>query len=194
MARVSVVLIRHGLSALAQVPGFIDRLEILAWQEEMDAVGIASDAHPPEALLKLGATFDHVIASTMPRAIESAERLFPGRDVEISPLFREAPPEFPTWLPLRWPLGFWKFATGSQWIYRIARGTDTSPEDRGRVSAAAQLLRERARERTRIAVISHGVFRRLLGLQLERDGWTRGPGRQSYDNWSAWEYTTDVVK
>jgi broad specificity phosphatase PhoE len=189
-----VVLIRHGLSALAQVPGFVDRLQVLAWQEEMDAIGIASDAHPPAALLKLSATFDHVIASTMPRAIESAERLFPGRDVEISPLFREAPPEFPKWLPLRWPLGVWKLATGSQWIYRVARGTDTSPEDRERVAAAAQLLRERAQERTRTAVVCHTLFRRLLGLQLEREGWTRGPGSRTYENWSAWEYSVDVVK
>jgi broad specificity phosphatase PhoE len=189
--RSRVILVRHGHTANSRTRGWIRGDDVQAWRDATDAVGIADHSVPPQDTIDRVAPSNHVMASDLARAIESARRLLPGRDIEISPLFHEENPEVPHWLPMRWPLRFWQTVGGVQWLYQIARGTDAPPPLLSRVAAAADLLRERARMHELTTVVCHRYIRRLLGRQLERDGWTRAPGRHSYANWSAWEYSID---
>ena len=186
--RPRVLLIRHGLTANVHPGGLIDANGMQRWRDATDAAGIAGHSQPPTDLVARVADTNFLMASDLPRAIESARRLAPGRPIETSPLFRESMTEIPKWLPLRWPLRIWRMANGTQWVYRILRGTDASPQELERIAAAARLLIERVEIHESVTVVCHGVFRRLLGRRLVQEGWTAEPGRHSYANWSAWEY------
>jgi len=187
--RARVLLIRHGLTAHVHPGGFIDADGMQRWRDATDAAGIAEHSHPPAELVTRVADTNFLMASDLPRAIESAKRLAPGRPIETSPLFRESMTEIPKWLRLRWPLRIWRIANGTQWAYRILRGTDAAPQELERIAAAARLLTERVQIHESVTVVCHGVFRRLLGRRLVHEGWTPEPGRHSYANWSTWEYT-----
>jgi broad specificity phosphatase PhoE len=187
--RARVLLIRHGLSAHVHPGGLIDAIGMQRWRDATDAAGIAAHSHPPAELVARVADTNFLMASDLPRAIESARRLAPGRPIETSPLFRESMTEIPKWLPLRWPLRIWRIANGTQWVYRILKGTDAPPKELERIAAAARLLTERVQSHESLTVVCHGVFRRLLGRRLVHEGWTAEPGRHSYANWSMWEYT-----
>jgi broad specificity phosphatase PhoE len=186
--RTHVLLIRHGVTGYVHREGWVDAAGIQRWRDAMDATGILETSRPPRVLVDRVAQADLVMASDLARAVESAKRLAPGRDVMISPLFRESALEFPKWMRFRWPVRIWRIFTGSQWMYRILRGTDVSESERARAAAAAKLLGELAQEHELIAVVCHGVFRRMLSRHLARAGWSPDPGRHSYRNWSVWEY------
>jgi hypothetical protein len=138
------------------------------------------------------ATRAELVASDLPRARLSAERLAPSRQIVISALLRETPLEIPTWLPLRWPLVVWEVAVHAQWLYRSVRGTETPAAERRRASAAAQWLAARSTPGTTLVALTHGVFRRLVARELAAGGWRPEPGRRSYANWSAWGFRRDA--
>ena len=183
-----VLLIRHGRTANIHRGGWIDGAGMQRWRDDTDAVGIAADTFPSSALVDRVATASLIVASDLQRAIESAKRLAPGREIVVSPLFHESNPDVPTWVPLRWPLLVWRTFTATQWVYRILRGTDSSPELLARTAAASKWLADLSGKHDLVAVVCHRYFRRLLDRQLVTDGWTRVPGPRSHDNWSCWEY------
>lgn len=189
MAGARLIIIRHGPSAHTRTTGFIDADGMNQWRDDEDAVGIMQASVPPPDLAERVAAAGLVMASDLRRAVESAERLAPGREIHVSPLFRECRSITPRWLPFRWPLPVWLVGTGLEWMVRILRGTEASPEERERAREASRWLTTIAPEHEVIAVVCHGMFRRLLAKELLRDGWSEVPARRSYRNWSAWEFT-----
>ncbi len=183
-----IVLVRHGPSAHVDTRGSIDRDALQRWRDAYDAAGILADARPPEALVRLASDATHVIASDLPRAIRSAERLAPERAIEVSDLLRESPLAIPRW-PTRLPLMAWAMLIHIAWSYRIGRGTDESESDRARAAAAADWLIGMVGDRSTAVVVTHGVFRRLLARHLSLRGWASDGGRRSYAHWSAWSFT-----
>src|SRR6185436_11512114 len=116
-----IVLVRHGPSAHLQRGGFVDRSAVERWRDAYDAAGIRADCRPPVALVETAADATHIIASDLPRAVESAERLAPQRAVWLSELLREIPLAIPRW-PTRLPLEAWGVLIHLGWMQRIARG------------------------------------------------------------------------
>lgn len=72
------------------------------------------------------------------------------------------------------------------WGCRILLGTDTSDAERRRADAAIALLCELDRAAS-VALVTHGVFRRLLAIRLTELGWTSND-RRSYACWSVWSF------
>src|SRR4029078_11408016 len=93
---------------------------------------------PPKTLLRRVADAAHIVASDLPRAIASAERLAGGRPIHTSPLLREIPLPIPR-LPMRAPLAAWGTAMHLAWSYRIVR-RDKSADELSRVAAAMTWL------------------------------------------------------
>ena len=180
-----VLLIRHGRSALVTNGEWVDADGIHRWRAAYDAAGIADDPSP--ALVHEITRADVVMASDLPRAIASAERLAPGREIVVSPLLREAELDLPTWVPFRWPLGVWSAVIHLQWNWQILRGTDASADELARVGSAAGQIAELAGNRGRVAVVTHGVVRRLIARRLIADGWRSDSGLWNYRNWSVWD-------
>ena len=165
------------------------RTDMLAWRRGYDTSGILPRDKPPRGLDALVSTADLIVASDLPRAIMTAERLADGQPITTSPLLREAPAELPEWNRLRAPRVVWEWSVTLSWGLRILRGTDIPQQDLERASKAAFWIDDLARSREHVAVVTHGVFRRILARQLEALGW-RGDGRhRSYDHWSVWALT-----
>lgn len=184
MAR--IVLIRHGPSAHVDTPPSLDRAGVEAWRAAYDSAGILGDAKPPDALVKLAVDAKHLVASDLRRAQESAERLAPLRPIIVSELLREctlAPPQWPT----RLPLAAWGIAIYSRWAFDQMRDTDAAAQERARAAAAVDWITRMTADGATILVVTHAVFRQLLGDQLVKRGWA-SDGETGSQHWSAWNY------
>jgi broad specificity phosphatase PhoE len=189
-----IVLVRHGRSAHVHA-GVIDRAGVERWRAAYDAAGVHAVSHPPPALVQAARDAVHVVASDLRRAVESAERLAPGREIRTSALLREMPLAIPAW-PTRLPLGAWGLLISLGWGYRIARGADAGGADGARAAAAAEWLAGLAADGSTVLAVTHGAFRRMLAKQLLSLGWRSTGRRGGYRPWSAWsfELPADVVR
>jgi broad specificity phosphatase PhoE len=165
----------------------IDHGGIQTWRDEYDSAGIQSSSQPPTRLLQIADGATYIIASDLPRAVASTERLAPQRQVEVSDLLREVPLKLPHW-PTRLPLIVWEFLIHVVWSYRIIRGIDSTEQDRARAAAAAKWLGEIVTNESTALVVTHGVFRRLLTQQLLLSGWTSTGRHGGYNHWSFWTF------
>ena len=188
-----IVLVRHGPSAHVHTAGAVDRAGMEVWRTAYDAAGIQTVSQPPAALVQVAADASHVVASDLPRAVASAERLAPGREIRTSPLLRETPLAIPSW-PTRLPLGAWGLLISLGWGYRIARGSDASADERARAAAAAEWLAGITADGSTTLAVTHGAFRRLLAKQLLALGWTCTERRGGYRPWSSWSFVTGEAR
>jgi broad specificity phosphatase PhoE len=184
---VRIVLVRHGPSAHVHAGGAIDRAGIQAWHIAYDVAGIQAVSQPPREVIDIAAAAGHVVASALPRAVASAERLAPGRRIETSPLLRETPLDIPAW-PTRLPLGAWAMLISLGWSYRIVRGVDASADELARAAAAAEWLAGLTADGSTAVAVTHGAFRRLVAKHLLTRGWVCTSRRGGYRPWSAWGF------
>jgi broad specificity phosphatase PhoE len=182
----SLVLVRHGPSAYAH-RGLLDRAGVHRWRADYDASGIRPNAHPPAALVTLAAGAMHIVSSDLPRALESAARLAPQRAITVSALIREAPLAVPPW-PTRLPLTVWDSLMTARWCYQRLCGADTRGADWCRAEEAARWLVSLVRDGATAVVVTHGVFRQLVGRRLIELGWLPAQRQGGYRHWSAWRF------
>ena len=183
-----ILLIRHGPSAHPDMAGMLDNAAIEEWRTSYDAAGIM-DVPPPAETLEKIASVDRVVTSDLPRTVATAARLFPGKEIESSSLLREVPLPIPTLGGVRAPFPIWAGVISLRWGIDILRGQDCPPEFEERVRAAVQWCERQQHESgesATLAVVTHGVMRRLLATRLCEVGWS-AQGRRSYAPWSAWE-------
>lgn len=187
-----LLLVRHGRSGYQHGGGWIDRHGIAAWRRAYDAAGIRADDAPPEWLFREARAATHLISSDLPRALESAQRLASGRQVDSSALLREIALPFPQRLP-RMPLAAWGAAAYLGWTLDTALGRNPGRDAASRVQAAALWLASAASEGSCV-VVTHGVFRGLLGDELLARGWTMDRGPQRNGHWSAWGFSAPATR
>lgn len=183
-----IILVRHGPSAHLPT-GMIDRAGVVSWLEAYDVAGIQPVSQPPAAVLDIAARATHIVASDLRRAIDSAEKLAPGRSIRVTPLLREAPLDIPRW-PTRLPVRAWGLLMYGGWIASIACGRRPDDAHRDRADSAVRHLAGLCADGSSAVAVTHGVFRRLLGQRLVAAGW-RDEGRQGgYRHWSAWTFSS----
>lgn len=189
-----VLLIRHGRTSHVHDGGALDRAGIERWRRACDLAGLADQDHPPAALRAEVAQAEVLAASDLPRAVTSVAALAPGRTFTVSTLLREVPLPIPS-VPLRAPLAVWSALIHLRWGLDILRDRDATKEAKAQAEAAATWCIVAARDaRTRtIAVVTHGVFRRLLAKQLVSEGWRFEPGPRTYDHWSTWRLRANAA-
>jgi broad specificity phosphatase PhoE len=183
-----IILVRHGPSAHVHPGGVIDRLGVERWRDAYDAAGIQTVGEPPGPVVQMAAEATHIVASDLPRAIRSAERLAPQRPIHLSELLRESSIAIPHW-PTRLPLHAWGMLMHLGWMYGVARGSDAYGPDRDRAVAAAELLAGLVADGSTALVVTHGVFRRLIAQQLVGRGWASSGRHGGYRHWSYWSYS-----
>jgi broad specificity phosphatase PhoE len=172
----TITLIRHGRSAHVHT-GWLDFDGFLRWREAYERAAILESEVAPPELCALAQRTKTVVASTAPRAIASAEKLAPGREVLVTPLVRELELAPPRLFGLKWP--------GLVWMLAFAiRGLKPTADEAARVREAAKLLHELSDA----VVVTHGAVRPALARELVTLGWTLGKGRRSH-HWSAWTLT-----
>lgn len=141
--------------------------------------------------MQVAADATHILASDLPRAIASAQRLAPRRNIQISSLLRETHLPIPHW-PTRLPLSAWERIIGVAWFSRIMFGIDASPADRDQASRASEWLMRVLPRGSDAVIVTHGVFRRLLARQLVDKGWTSIARVGGFDHWSSWTLTKRI--
>lgn len=182
-----LVLIRHGRSAHARPAGWLDRAGVADWRVACDAAGIAAADTPPPRLVAMAATADRIFASDLARALASAERLAPLRAIEVSPLLRETPLPIPR-LPAALPWTVWETLIHLRWGVRIVMGAEAAPAEVARAAAAVAWLNDAVTGHMTGLIVTHGVFRRLLGQQLVAHGWRSLTWLRPYHPWSVWVF------
>ena len=187
-----LLLIRHGRAACASARGLINRRGIERWRAAYDLASLPDEERPPAALLAAVRDARVVAASDLPRAVASATRLWPDRAPLLTPLFREIPLPIPTWGPRRAPLAIWELLIHLQWITALAVGRNAPPDALAQIRLAAEWCREACHavdgDSAPVAVVTHGVLRRLLADQLVTDAWRPTSRRRSYGYWSVWTF------
>jgi len=179
-------LVRHGRSALVYDGSWFGWAEVAAYEDAYDAEGIRDDDGPDATLGALVSGNSKIVASDLPRAIASAERLASEQHIELSPLLREIRLEPPKWIPVRLPIQMWDVFSHVQWSYRLF--SDADHEYVRRARQAVDWLADHASRSTNVVAVTHGGFRRILDARLVARGWRRAFETKSYANWSVWSY------
>jgi broad specificity phosphatase PhoE len=181
-----ITLIRHGRSSYKHPGGLMSAADMKAWRVGYDGAGILDADAPPAGLSELVTEADILLASDMPRAIQTAQRLKTDHRIQISALLREAPTGIPNWGKWKMPRTLWEGTALARWGIQIARGKEIPPDDLARATHAANWLDDLSTQHAHIAAVTHGTFRRYLARRLEYIGWHPDGRRRSYRHWSVW--------
>jgi len=180
-----IALIRHARSSHVHT-GWINAGGFRAWREAYEAAGIREDERVPVNLEQLADSAGVVLSSDAARAVATAQKLAPGREILVSPLLRELDLEGPALGALRLPLIGWAVAVGGRSLLLTLRRQYPSAAESDRISNAAAWLEELAAQHSLIIAVTHASFRRQLSNRLLQAGWQAEPGRRSLQHWSTW--------
>lgn len=178
-----IILARHGRPQVYQ-PSSI-RQNASEWLAQYDVVGIREDSLPVQDLLGDGPGL--VLASSLPRSVESAKRLAGNSRLLIDPLFREVGFGVAYLGNLRFPVGIWSLITPLSWLLRWCRDAESHEAVRERAVQAADVLISHARAYGRVVLVGHLFFNWFLARELRLRGWRRsGLPRLGY--WKSTRY------
>ncbi len=182
-----IALVRHARSSHVHT-GWIDASGFRAWRDAYEAAGIQEDERVPADLAELAGGADLVLSSNAARAIATARRLAPGKEIVVSPLLRELDLEGPSLGALRLPLLGWAVAVGCRTLLLNLRRQYPPPSEATRIDDAAAWLEDLAARHPLIVAVTHASFRRRLSDRLMQSGWRAEPGRRTLRHWSAWVF------
>lgn len=178
-------LFRHGPSAYHE-PAMLTYTQFGTWIDRYDAAGIRSMNGPDKVNVLPVPPAQSVLASDLPRAIETAHLLYPDAMIISNAVFREA--HLPV-LPLRgirFKAEIWVILAQLAWRCGWAPDGESAKRAHQRAAEAANLLIAQTIGRDDVALIGHGFFNRLIARELIRRQWI-GPRRPTSTHCS---YTT----
>lgn len=165
----SIVIVRHGRPH-ADRDVRIDHHGYREWWRGYDLARLHPDEKAPEPLMRLAENADVIYASTLPRAIHTAQLLAPGRELLTDPVFVEAPlPPPPVWGKRR--PGHWGVLARMVWWFGWHDGMESRQEAEVRAEAAVATLTSQALRGQNVLVCAHGWFNRMMRPVLRRQGW-----------------------
>lgn len=165
----TIVITRHG-QPHADRKVRIDRAGYREWWAGYDRARLHPDEKPPEGLVRLAEASDVIFASTLPRAIHTAEMVAGGREIITDPVFIEAPlPPPGIWgkrSPRAW--GVWSRAS---WMLGGHEDGESLAEAQLRAEAAVATLTAQALRGQNVLLCAHGWFNRMMRPVLRAQGW-----------------------
>lgn len=165
----AVVIARHG-QPHADRNVRIDRRGYREWWKNYDLARLHPDEAPPDDLLRRARASDIIFASTLARAIHTAELLADGREIITDPVFVEAPlPPPPLWGRRR--PGHWGVWARMAWWLGRHEGGESRQEAEVRAEAAVATLTAQALRGQNVLLCAHGWFNRMMRPVLKAQGW-----------------------
>ncbi|MGE3251038.1 MAG: histidine phosphatase family protein [Hyphomonadaceae bacterium] len=140
------------------------------WWAEYDRSGLIPEQQPPERLVEIAAQADVIFASTLPRAIETAEAVAAGKDILRDDVFIEAPMPPPKLWGKRGPT-HWGIWARISWYVGIRPGAESRQQAELRAEAAVATLAARALRGENVLLCGHGWFNRMMRPVLVEQGW-----------------------
>lgn len=152
------------------------------WWDNYDLAGLKAGQAAPESLIREVEGARVIYASTLRRAIETAETACLGRKFDVNSIFVEAPLPPPR-MAGRFPARTWGVFARCSWWLGFSRGKESRSQAERRAEQAADLLVQAAQSGP-VVLFAHGWFNRMLRPALKRRGWScvrdGGDGYWSY--------------
>ena len=177
-----IVLIRHGRPHIELAPrtshgGFRDYID------DYEEAGLDPANAPPDELRDLVGELTAVFTSSRKRATESARALMPNAEIVADALFVEAPLASPRIPLLRMKVPKWAVVSRLMWYAGFSPKIEKYRHAKRRAKKAAEFLTAQARKDGQAAVVAHGYFNYLIGIELRRRGFRQsGSHRAKYWN------------
>ncbi len=184
-----IITARHGRPSLSRDLTLSSR-EYGDWWARYDESGLTPGERPPEGLVEIASRSKCVLASSMPRAIETAKQLTRNaREIPTDPLFIEAPLPPPPVPLLTLRPGQWGVVSRAFWAFGYApKGVETHYQAWRRVDSIVARLQGVAADGD-VLLCAHGYLNWMIDVKLRRSGWRRtGQGRgNQYWSWRVYE-------
>lgn len=155
--------------------------QIANWLRAYDAAEISAEEFPQHAATR-AVTSRCIIASPLPRCVQSAYALAPTRDIGIEDVFREAELPHAMWKFPHLPLSVWTVLFRVAWFCGYSANSESHSTATNRAQRAAERLIDLAREHKSVFLMGHAVMTALIARQLVRAGWV-GPKRPTHRYW-----------
>tara|TARA_Y100000052_G_scaffold26647_1_gene31961 strand:+ start:16132 stop:16800 length:669 start_codon:yes stop_codon:yes gene_type:complete len=190
-----IIISRHGRPALDRKKG-----PRLSWQEYKDwwaryeAGSLAEGQSAPDALKQIVRDSETVLASSRPRALETAQFAAPWAEIESSELFWEANLPPPTWERIRFLPKTWNVIARAAWLRGHKLDGEGIRDAEARAERAADYLVDRA-QKGKVYLAAHGWFNRMLRPRLKARGWACVyDGGDAYWSYRVYEYRPGTQK
>ncbi len=165
----SIVVARHGQPDADRTVKITWR-QYVDWWSAYDRTGLMAGERPPQSLIEHARAADIIFASTIPRAIKTAEAVAGAKPVVTDAVFVEAPLPPPPIPGKRSPRAWGAWARVFWWFGHAA-GQETRRQAELRAEAAAATLTARALRGENVVLCAHGWFNRMMRPVLLRQGW-----------------------
>jgi broad specificity phosphatase PhoE len=181
----AVILARHGEPDLSRKI-LLNAEGYRRWWNTYETRGLLAGQTPPDDLKSVAGKAGTIIASTRPRAMETALAVCGDKGFARDPMFIEAPlppPPFPAW----WRMSprVWGFISRFWWWFFNHHGEEESrAEAEARAAQAAALVADLASGGQTVLIVAHGFFNTMIGEALKRQGW-RCTDDQGFHYWRA---------
>lgn len=184
-----IITARHGRPDLSRDLA-ISAQEYGGWWARYDESGLAPDEMPPEGLIDIAAAAETVLSSTLPRAIETAQKAAgQEREIPADPMFVEAPLPPPPIPMLKLRPGTWGVVSRIFWFWGYApKGVESHMDTWGRVRKITARLADHAKSGD-VLLCAHGYLNWMIDQRLRKEGWVRTErdGGNHYWSWRTYE-------
>jgi broad specificity phosphatase PhoE len=164
-----ITLVRHGRPAIATAPRTSHR-EFRTYIDDYEDAGLDPTSAPPEELQDLIGELNVVVTSGRKRAEQSARALAPNAELIVDPLFVESPLASPRIPLLKMRVAKWAVVSRLMWYAGFSPKIEGYRKSKHRAAQAAEILIGRARKDGQTALVAHGYFNYLIGIELRRRG------------------------
>lgn len=121
--------------------------------------------------------FRSIYVSTLPRSMETARLMFPGKDLQERELIHEVPCRSAFDGRIKLPLWLWFLLGRLQW----AAGSGRQPEKRSdTVNRSREFIEMLCRDGADCAAVTHGFFMHILLRELKKAGFRTDRSRLSF--------------
>jgi broad specificity phosphatase PhoE len=183
-----IVLVRHGHPDVPpHALGPIAGTDLGRWYRVYNDLGLEPGSSPPDLLRGAAAGARCIVASDLPRAIESAQLLAGENVVQLDPDLREV--GFPEGLNAKMRLspGAWVMIARGVWLLDGCKCDETRKAAQQRAARLVDRLCELAHAHDSVVAVGHGWFNLFIGRELRRRQW-RGPRLVPSGYWASAKY------
>ncbi|MAP95570.1 MAG: phosphoglycerate mutase [Ponticaulis sp.] len=166
-----IIISRHGRPALDRRLGpRLNWREYKDWWARYEAGGLAEDQSAPDDLKDIVKDARHVLASSRPRAVETAQMAAPWAEIEQNDLFWEANLPPPQWERVRFLPKTWNILARAAWMRGHKLDGEGIHDAEKRAERATDFLIDCAKD-GKVYLAAHGWFNRMLRPRLRKRGW-----------------------
>jgi broad specificity phosphatase PhoE len=165
-----IFVFRHGEPAINK-KGWKNRKEAVRYIEMYDSVGVIDIKKNPICLSN--ADIDVVYTSTLPRAINTAEKVFNHTiPIEKHALFDEFDRKVFHFPNIKLPRAFWSVTSRLLWVMGFNdKGIKTFSQEKDRSRRASYFLNDKAENNGKVILFSHGFLNRYIKKYLKKEGY-----------------------